>query len=122
MFRWLYRLLSKRYGPQPSFGPLAPEEWEGLLAELADGYEKHEAVFRAIHMYMRKTEQMALKGPTLKTPADLDLWGLEQYGLVREVAALRFLLRLPNEGQKLKAKLEKKETPSATPAPVPDLD
>lgn len=109
MLRWLYNFLDRRYGQRPSLQHIRPEEWEGLLAELADGYEKHAPVFRAIQLYLHRTERMAFKVPPFKTPEELALWKDEQYGLVREANALRYVLRFPIEGQKLRNKREKEK-------------
>ena len=119
MLRWLYRILDQKYGPN---GPaLHSKDWSGILLELADGYEKHMAVFQAIQIRLRSTERMVFNIPKIKNADDLALWQSEQYGLAREANALRFILRLPIEGQKLiekskAAKVKKEEEPE------PELD
>lgn len=102
MPQWLRRFFSKPEAPH--LGPIEEKEWAGLLAELADGYDKHKPVFRALQIMAHQAEREALKVPTIKTPADLELWNANQYALVHEAAALRRALRLPIEGHKLRQK------------------
>jgi hypothetical protein len=115
MPRWLRRLFNKWfvrvvYSPEvEQLGPVGDSEWEGLLAELSDGYEKHRPVFLALQILLRRVERDALRVPVLKTPADLELWNSTQRALIREANALRFALRLPIEGQRLKKRKEKAE-------------
>jgi len=105
MLQWLHRILDKRYGAEKVMEPMDANEWAGLVAELADGYEKHAPIFHAVQIHLRRTERQAFKLPPIKTPADLELWKAEQYGLVREANALRYVLRLPIEGAKLRARV-----------------
>jgi hypothetical protein len=97
-------------------------EWDGLLAELAQGYEKHQPVFRVVQILLRRVERDALKLPVLKTPADLELWNAEQRALIREANALRFLLRLPIEGQRMKIRKERAEKAKEAAKEVADLE
>lgn len=125
MLRWLYRLLDRRYNPYASIAPLSTEEWSGLLVDLADGYTKHEPVFRALQHVLHATERKAFDIPKLKTAEDFDVWGREQYGVAREANMLRYALRLPLEGAKRKARFAKeqqaKEAAEKAPKPA-DLD
>lgn len=115
MPQWLRRLLDKHftrlvYSPEVSkLGPIGDKDWAGLLAELADGYDRHKPIFLAVQILLRRTEHEAFRIPQIKTPADMDLWQAEQFALVREIGVLRKILRLPIEGQKLKAKMAKAE-------------
>lgn len=123
MLRWLHRYLDKRYGSEPSIGVISPKEWAGLLSELADGYDRHAPVFRAIQIHLRNTERQAFRIPPIKTAADLELWKVEQYGLVREANAIRFLMRLPIEGAKLRARAHaEKERKANEPEPEDSAD
>ncbi len=125
MLRWLHRLLDRRYGAAAAL-PLKGEEWKGLLAGLADGYTRHEAVFRAIQHVLYEVERKAFDVPKMKTAEDFDVWGREQYGVAREANMLRYILRLPIEGARLKARFEKeekaKEEAKRNPPVVADLD
>lgn len=109
MLRWLHRFLDRRYGVAKSYQPLNREEWNALLIDLADGYIKHEAVFRALQHLLHETERKAFDVPKLKAPADFQVWEREQYGVVREANIIRYALRLPLEGAMLKGRLAKKE-------------
>lgn len=130
MPQWLRRFLDKHftrivYSPEvEQLGPVGDKEWEGLLAQLAEGYEKHRPVFLAVQILLRRVERDAFKVPTLKTPADLELWNAEQRALVREGNTLRFILRLPIEGQRLVLrKRAEAEKAKAEPEPEPpELD
>ena len=111
MPQWLRRLFSK--SKPPTLSPIEGKEWAGLLSELADGYEKHKPVFLALQIMVQQAEREALRVPTIKTPADLDLWKVNQYAMVQEAAALRRALRLPIEGHKLRQKQAKAEAAKA---------
>jgi hypothetical protein len=100
MLQWLRRR-SKQAPPEPSLGPIQDKEFDGLLAELANGYEVHRPVFRALQVMMHQAERAALRAPTLATPADMEVWKVEQYATIKVAAMLRRALRLPIEGQKL---------------------
>lgn len=99
MLRWLRRYWDKP--AEPALGPIQEKEFAGLLAELANGYEAHKPVFRALQIMTNQAERAALRVPVLATPADLELWKAEQYALLKVAAVLRRALRLPIEGQKL---------------------
>lgn len=109
MLRWLHRILDRRYGAQATFSPLSQEAWDGLLASLDNGYEAHEPVFLAVQHILHAKEREAFEMPRPKSPDDLKLWGMEQYGVVREANMLRRVFRLPIEGAKLKAAHAKRE-------------
>lgn len=100
MLQWLRRR-SKEVPPEPSLGPVQDKELDGLLAELANGYEAHKPVFRALQILMHQAERAALRVPTLATPADMEAWKVEQYAMIKVAAMLRRVLRLPIEGQKM---------------------
>lgn len=125
MLRWLHRLLDRRYGAHGHFSPLSQAQWEGLLVELADGLERHKPVFEAIQHMLYSKEREAFDLPRAQSPQDLELWRLEQYGVVREANMLRRVFRLPLEGARLKARHAKqekaKEEAARRPAPV-DLE
>jgi hypothetical protein len=121
MLRWLHRLLDERYSaPVPTLAPTPKEAWGGLLEELADGYTKHEAVFRAIQLQLRSTRTKAMEVPTFKTLDELERWKAEQYGLVREAAALEWALKIPVLGARIKARQQEKKTEPEPELPIPD--
>lgn len=125
MPQWLRQFFSKPETPEPSLGPIQDKEWAGLLAELADGYDKHKPVFRALQVMMHQAEREALKAPTIKTPEDLELWKIEQYAILKVSAVLRRAFRLPIEGHKLIAKQAQAEAAKKAKAeeePEADLD
>lgn len=125
MPQWLRRFFSKPETPEPYLGPIQDKEWAGLLAELADGYDKHKPVFRALQILTHQAEREALKVPTLKTPEDLEVWKAEQYAMLKVSAALRHALRLPIEGHKIRAKhaqAEAEKKAKEVEEPEADLD
>lgn len=115
MLRWLRRLHSKYfvrivYSPEVALlGPILDTEWSGLLLELAQGYEKHQAVFRAVQILLRQTEQAMLRVQHPKTPDQLAMANTELRELVREANAYRRILRLPIESQKARHRREAAE-------------
>jgi len=88
VFRWFRRQWHKHfvrviYSPEvEQLGPILDGEWEGLLADLAQGYERHKPVFRAVQILLKRAEKQALRLPSLATPADLALWQAEQLAAV----------------------------------------
>lgn len=122
MPQWLRRFFSKPE-TEPHLGPIDAKEWAGLLAELADGYDKHKPVFRALQIMMHEAEREALKVPTIKAPEDMEMWKTEQYALLKVAAVLRRGLRLPIEGHKLMAKQAQAEAAKkAKEEEVPEAD
>ncbi len=118
--KWCVRTV---YSPEvDQLGPVGDMEWEGLLAELSRGYEAHRPVFMAVQILLRRVERDALRVPVIKTPADLELWTAEQRALIREANALRFVLRLPIEGQRMKIRKEEAEKVKARAKEEADVE
>ena len=127
MPQWLRLFLDKHFtkiihSPEVAYlGPIHSTEWAGLLAELAQGYEKHLPVFRAIQILLRQTESAMLRVREAKTADDLATQAADLRGLVREANAYRRILRLPIESQnviakKAQAEAAKKEKEEEEPA------
>jgi hypothetical protein len=82
-------------------------EEDEIILELIDGYEKHEVVFRAIMLYLRRKEAELCEIPALKNEADHFAWVEAQKKTAAEANVLRFLARLPLMSASMKAAKER---------------
>lgn len=111
MFQWLKRFQRKTetvYFPEVDrIKAVRPSEEDGLLVDLSDGYEKHEAIFRLLMLYLRRKEGEITEVPRFANPDEMFAWQESVKRTAIEANLLRYLCRIPITGQKIKAKREK---------------
>ena len=124
MFQWLKRFQRKTetvYFPEVDrIKAVRPNEDDGLLVDLSDGYEKHEAIFRLLMLYLRRKEGEITEVPRFANPDEMFAWQESVKRTAIEANLLRYLCRIPITGQKIKAKREKgdKTTQDYTGLPI----
>lgn len=110
MFQWLKRFKRQRdvvYFPEVTrIKAVRPSEEEALLVEMADGYEKHEAFFRLVMLYLRRKEGENTEVPSFKNPDEMFAWQEKTKRTAIEANLLRFIVRFPFEGQRIKKRME----------------
>lgn len=110
MFQWLKRFKRQRevvYFPEVTrIKAVRPSEEDALLVEMADGYEKHEAVFRLVMLYLRRKEGEITEVPSFKNPDEMFAWQEKTKRAAIEANLLRFIVRFPFEGQRIKKRME----------------
>jgi len=105
--KWLKREPVVIYYPEVKMiRAVKKTEEESLILEMIDGYEKHEAVFRVIMLYLRRKESELCKVPAFESEAKHFEWVEAQKKTAAEANVLRFLSRLPLMAASLKASKE----------------
>lgn len=124
MFQWLKRFQRKTetvYFPEVDrIKAVRPSEEDGLLVDLADGYDKHEAIFRLLMLYLRRKEGEITEVPRFANPDEMFAWQESVKRTAIEANLLRYLCRIPIMGKKIKAKREigDKNTQDYTGLPI----
>lgn len=107
MFRWLKRRVRVEYFPEVQhIKAVRPGEEEGLLLQMVDGYEKHEAFFRLIMLYLRRKEGEMTQVPEFKTQDEMFAWQEATKRCAIEANILRMLARLPIKAKRVKERAE----------------
>lgn len=109
MFKWLKRFTQKPevvYFPEvTAIKAVKPSEEHALLVEMVDAYDKHEAVFRLLMLYLRQKEGEITEVPEFKTPDEMFAWQEKVKRSAIEANLLRFLIRSPFRGKKIKERM-----------------
>ena len=100
MLQALRRLFKPRiifYPELKALGTPDPEEWGGLMGEIAQSYERDKAYFRALLIWIQNMQAERDKEPACKTEADEWTWKERQKQLSYEINILRKVVRLPTD-------------------------
>lgn len=107
MFKWFKRKPEVVYFPEVTeIKAVRPSERDALLVEMVDAYDKHEAVFRLLMLYLRQKEGEITEVPEFKTPDEMFAWQEKVKRAAIEANLLRFLVRTPLQGKRIKDRME----------------
>lgn len=103
MPKWFRRKPKIEYWPEHArVKGTKPSEYKDLMLQMIGGYENHEAIFRLLMIELRSKEGEISLPCTAKTEAESFQWIENQKRLSAEIGILRWAVRLPILGERMK--------------------